>query len=256
MASVQSSSYQGRYLKLTVKEAEVNTAENYSDISYKLESIGGEHNYYDVYNWGVELNNEVIFPTQTTYWSSQTFPAAKGSREGTIRVYHKSDGTADPVSFKLKGKIYNSGNEEHTGSISLTPIYRKPSYNSVSASSISEKSVRLTSDIDTKTLSITGGGWDLSTDGGSTWTYYEGNPTDKTITGLNPGTQYWYRGYVTTAGGSANSNWNTFTTKDCVVRQKISGTWKTCIPYIKVSGTWKKAIPYIKANGSWKDGIN
>lgn len=256
MASVQTSSYGGRYLKLTVWEDSTNVAGNYSTVKWKLESIGGSVAYYTIYNWGVWVNGQEIYETQTTTYTSHNFPAAKGTREGSIRVNHNADGTAGNVSFKLKGSVYYNRNKEYNGSISLTRIYRTPSYTSINASNITEYAVRLTGTVDTKTLPITDGGWDLSTDGGSTHTYYRGGPTDKTITGLLPGTKYWYRGYVVTAGGSANSSWSTFTTKDCVVKQKIGGAWKNCVPYVKVNGTWKKALPYIKANGSWKQGLN
>lgn len=90
--------------------------------------------------------------------------------------------------------------------------YQAPTYNSISHSSITRTSVYLSASVNTYGAGITGGGWDVSTDGGATWTYYGGGPTGATISGLTPNKQYWYRGYVTTSGGGANSGWGTFTT--------------------------------------------
>lgn len=256
MASVQTTKYDGRYLKLTVWEDSYNFTTNESTVKWKLESIGGSHDYYSIYNWGVWVNNSTIYAEQDTSYSSHNFPAATGTRNGSIKVRHNADGSASSVPFKLKGTVYYDQSNTYSGNISLTQANRKPSYTSVDAIDITDTSVRLTGIVDTKTLSVTDGGWDLSTDGGSTWTYYSGDPTDKTITGLIPGTQYWYRGYVVTAGGGSNSSWGTFTTTDYAVKQKINGNWETCVPYVKANDTWKKAIPYIKVNDTWKQGIN
>ena len=126
-------------------------------------------------------------------------------------VPHNADGT---------GSVYCTGNIAKTSSfpalsaditISLTTIPRAPVYNSISHSNVYETSARVTASINTQGLSATQWGWDLSDNGGSSWTYYDGYGTDRTFTGLTPGKQYWYRGYCATAGGSANSGWGTFT---------------------------------------------
>lgn len=250
MASVQSNAYDGRYLKLTVKEADINVAENYSTVSWKFESLGGNSNYYSIYNWGVELNNETIYSTQSTEWSTHNFPAAKGSREGTIKVYHKSDGSADAVPFTLKGKVYYGGTETHSGSLSLTKINRYATFTKYQVKSTTEHTVTIEwnadADCDSVQYKIGSGSW--ITTSGKTFT----------ISGLNPGTSYTIKTRIRRTDSQlwTESDAITGATKDCVIRQKISGTWKTCVPYIKVGGTWKKAIPYIKISGSWKDGIN
>ena len=79
MASVQTSSYDGRYLKLTVVEESYSIANNTSTVRWTLESIGGSVNYYTIFNWGVWVNGQQIYGTQTTNWNSYAFPAATGS---------------------------------------------------------------------------------------------------------------------------------------------------------------------------------
>ena len=49
MASVQTSSHDGRYLKLTVTQTKGTSEQNYSTINWTLESIGGSVNYYTIY---------------------------------------------------------------------------------------------------------------------------------------------------------------------------------------------------------------
>ena len=51
MASVQTSSYEGRYLKLTVTQTKGTSEQNYSTINWTLESIGGIDKYYNIYNY-------------------------------------------------------------------------------------------------------------------------------------------------------------------------------------------------------------
>ena len=125
MASVQTSSYDGRYLKLTVTEESYSIANNTSTVRWKLESIGGSVNYYTIYNWGVWVNGQQIYGTQTTNWNSYNFPAATGSTTGTITVNHNADGSASNVGFELKGCVYYNRSNSYTGSISLTKIPRQ-----------------------------------------------------------------------------------------------------------------------------------
>lgn len=134
----------------------------------------------------------------------------------TVNVPHNSDGTKSITvsglhATGLGGSGWGTVSISDT-TITLDTIPRAPSYNSIDATSILERSVYLSSSVETHGLEITGGGWDLSTNGGSNWTYYDGGVTGRSITGLTPGTQYWYRGYCVTAGGDINSSWQTFTT--------------------------------------------
>lgn len=125
MASVQTGSYDGRYLKLSVWEESTNIANNTSTVRWKLESIGGNVNYYTIYNWGVWVYGQEKYGTQTTNWNSYNFPAATGSREGTVTVTHNNDGTASDVGFTLKGSVYYNRNNTYNGSCPLSTIPRQ-----------------------------------------------------------------------------------------------------------------------------------
>ena len=125
MASVQTSSYGGRYLKLTVYEESTNIANNTSTVRWTFESIGGSTNYYTIYNWGVWVAGQTIYGQQTTNWNSYAFPASKGSTTGTVTVGHNSDGTASPVGFTLKGCVYYNRDNTYNGSCGLSTIPRQ-----------------------------------------------------------------------------------------------------------------------------------
>jgi hypothetical protein len=152
---------------------------------------------------------------------TDTYTVSAGSTYHTI--YHNPDGSAQLYvngSATLAITIYFPGGNNVFGPLAkgssfntpLSTIPRVPSYNSISSSNVTFDSVYLSANINTQGLGITDGGWDISTDGGLTWSYHAGGPTGAIISGLNPGTQYWYRGYVATDGGGANSGWGNFTT--------------------------------------------
>lgn len=202
MASVTyySNNYGGRQLRLVLNQ-------NKTTINWTLYSEGESSTFYTIYNVNIVIAGQTVYNPGTVEWSTQRFPAAEGSTGGSISI---AKGTTS-VAVTFQGTVYYNRSTNYGGTFTLDTTYNAPSYNSI-ASNPSRTSAVLTASINTDGASITGGGWDVSTNGGSTWTYYDGGPTNKTITGLTPNTQYWYRGYVTTAGGGANSNSGNFTT--------------------------------------------
>lgn len=127
MASVQTSSYDGRYLKLTVTEESYSIDDNTSTIKWLLESIGGNSNYYNVYSCEVKINNVTQYGPTTKTWDSKVFPAAKGSTSGTVVIQHNADGTASPVAFSLRGAVFNNNPQTYSDSLTLTTIPRASS---------------------------------------------------------------------------------------------------------------------------------
>lgn len=158
-ASVQTDRYEGRYLKLTVTETATSIENNTSTITWLFESIGGSSPYYTIYNWSVNVAGQQIYEKTTTTWGSEKFPAKKGSKTGTLTINHKADGTADPVSFTLTGKVYSSGNASFTGSLNLTTIPRAstPTIGAVTLGSPVTITINRASDSFTHTLTYTFG---------------------------------------------------------------------------------------------------
>lgn len=202
---------------ITATTLEQSISGNYSKvrITCVLERTGSTTYWEHPYERNLTITCDGQTRTQST-----TFPQGGGvGRTVTYysdfdTIYHNADGTKY---IEFSGNIPKRGDQSAisgSGNATLPTIPRQPTYNSINASNITETSVRLTAGIDTHGLGISSGGWDVSTDGGATWTYYANDVTDKTITGLQPNTRYWYRGYCQTAGGGSNSWWNYFDTYD------------------------------------------
>lgn len=136
------------------------------------------------------------------------FPCKQNSsRSGSATV--PSTGN---ISVRLRGGVSHDNLTDIDVSGTLVRA-SKPSYNWISASEITRTSVKLTASINNNGASLTGGGWDYTTDSSkSTWTYANGGPTSKTITGLAANTTYYYRGYAENSVGGTNSGWSSFTT--------------------------------------------
>lgn len=156
--------------------------------------------------------------TKTVQTKGRTSGTVGDSWRGASADFTVS-GSSKTVSVKFSSFNNGSGTATHTGT-AYAPV-SAPTYNSISASNITSSSVRLTASINENGGSLTDGGWDVSSDGGATWTYYSGGITDKTITGLSRYTTYHFRGYAVNAGGGVNSGWSSFTTLP--VTPSISG---------------------------------
>jgi hypothetical protein len=118
--TLQSKSYDGRYMKLTCSQT-INIANNQSTISWKLETIGGNSNYY--YTGPTTLT---IAGTQCYYrkrTGAHEFPAAKGSTSGTITINHGTDGKKS-IAVSLSTAIYTSTVSTKSGTWELDTIPR------------------------------------------------------------------------------------------------------------------------------------
>lgn len=183
MASVQSDSYQGRYLKLTVVEESYSIANNTSTVRWTLESIGGSANYYSIYNCSVVVNGQTVYNSGNTAWNTYRFPAATGSTSGTITVGHNVDGSASPIGFTLHGRVYYNGDNNRSGSLSLTkiPRYANP-WQSINETGDNYIKMNWGADASCDRLQY-------SINGGASWINASGYPV-YTISGLSPNTTY------------------------------------------------------------------
>ena len=120
--TLKSSTYDGRYLELTCTQTQ-NITNNTSTISWTLTSAGGANNYYSVGPTTVKINNEQAYYKARVAYSAKTFPAAKGSTNGSIEVKHNNDGSLSiPVS--LTTAIYSTSTATQSGTWTLDTIPR------------------------------------------------------------------------------------------------------------------------------------
>lgn len=109
MASVSTTqNYGGRMATLTVVESSYDISTNTSTVTWTLEVKGGSSNYYNAYQVAAYVNGTTVYGPTTKAWDTKVFPAAKGTKTGTVSIVHKDDGTADPVPFAIRGSFYNN----------------------------------------------------------------------------------------------------------------------------------------------------
>jgi hypothetical protein len=74
----------------------------------------------------------------------------------------------------------------------------------------------------------------------------------KTITGLTPGSNYFF--WVRAQNAIGFSAWSGFQSMQTIAgaRIKVAGVYKIAVPYVKVAGVWKLAVPWVKIAGEWK----
>jgi len=195
MASVQTSSHEGRYLKLTVTQTKGTSEQNYSTINWTLESIGGEVNYYTIYKYGVWIDGVQRYDgsdgLKTKDWNTRAFPAAKGSTSGSFIKYHNNDGSVSDISFSLYGSVFTSAENEYKGTLSMESIPRYAKV-STSTSNLTETSVKINWSSDAAISQVQ---YRLTVDGSTgSWIDVETgvNKTSGsyTISGLTPGKSY------------------------------------------------------------------
>jgi hypothetical protein len=74
-----------------------------------------------------------------------------------------------------------------------------------------------------------------------------------TVTGLTPGTTYYF--WVRAKNVVGNSAWSGVASTMSIsgVRINVAGEWKLAVPYVRTGGIWKLSRPYVKALGVWKE---
>ena len=99
-------SYDGRQLTLTCTQVP-HKSENKSTINWTLTSSGGSVNFYSTGPTTVKINGQQVYYKARTSYTTQAFPAAKGSVSGSIIVNHDEHGYAT-VNLQLSTAIYNT----------------------------------------------------------------------------------------------------------------------------------------------------
>lgn len=185
MATWRSGSYEGRYLELTITER-IDTVNNKSTLYWKLTSAGGSASYYTIAETTVTINGQQVYHKAMTDWDDRVFPAAKGSKSGSVTVAHNSNGSKS-ISVGFSTRVYNWQAREYGGTMTLTKIDRAAPSVSFGVSNITANGFKISA-----SSSVTASKWRYSLNGGESWTEFgsEGTSKEVTVTKLTPNTSY------------------------------------------------------------------
>lgn len=178
--TLQSSSYQGRYLKLTCTSSQ-DIANNKTNISWKLESIGGSSGHYATIV-RVNINGSEVYSIDKGY-SYNAFPVTKGSTTGSTSVTMGSDGNKS-ITIYMDAAIYTSSTTRYSDTWTLNTVPRYPTISSFSVNKISGSSTSLSF---VWSASAPGGNiskLEYSTDNGSTFKTASSVTSPLTVSGL------------------------------------------------------------------------
>lgn len=121
MASISISGWGvDRSYSLSVTESSYNAKTNTSVVSWTLTASGGS-TWYDYYLYA-SVNGTQIF-NDWGNWSYGAFPAATGSKSGTMTITHNSGGDKS-ISFYIEGYAYQYSTKSASGSLTLTKLDR------------------------------------------------------------------------------------------------------------------------------------
>lgn len=140
--TLNSASYDGRLLTLTCTQTP-NASNNTSTINWTLTSSGGNSNYYSTGPTSVKINGTEVYYKARTAYSTQAFPAAKGSTSGTLTINHNSDGSKS-IAVSLSTAIYTSTVSTSSGTWTLNNL-SKPSTATCNVAYIGEPSTCIVS---------------------------------------------------------------------------------------------------------------
>ena len=180
------------------------SASNISGTSVKLTaSINNGGATISSGGWKLSSNGGTTWTDYSGDWTSKTIT-----------------GLSNNTTYTYKGYATNTVGTTESSSSTFTTL-GPPTYDSTPyTSNLTHNSVQLNvATINNHGSAITGGGWMLSTNSGSTWTDYPaaGTSSDscwkKTIYNLSPVTTYQYKGYATNGVGTSYSSVGSFTTK-------------------------------------------
>lgn len=194
--SLQSKAYQGRYMKLTCTSSQ-DIANNKTNISWKLESIGGSSGHYATicrvyFSWYVNgTKNETCVYSIDKGYTYDAFPVTKGSTTGNISVPMDNDGNKT-IYVDMDVAIFTSSTTRYSvqDGWKLNTVPRYPTISSFSVNKISGSSTSLSFEW---SASAPGGNinkLEYSTDNGASFKTASSVTSPLTVSGLESAKGY------------------------------------------------------------------
>ena len=132
MATFYSNKFEGRVLRLDVTQSG-----GYAN--WKLTCSGGATDFYTVYNVEIKINNKTVYNPGTVTYTTQKFPAAKGSISGQVWIGNGTQNKTIYVSFH--GSVFYNTGDQYGGNFTMNRYIWAPSLSSLNISNIGDKSI-------------------------------------------------------------------------------------------------------------------
>lgn len=124
-ATYNSNTYDGRKLRVYITQTK-NIADNTSTLNWTLYSEGGNDNFYSIYGVDLQINYISVYRVGNVEWNSQEFPAAVGSKSGSVTIKHNADGTCPKINIYFNTAVYSSEyKKDYGGFMTLDSIPRQ-----------------------------------------------------------------------------------------------------------------------------------
>lgn len=240
MASFYSNSYDGRQLRLDVWQEG-----GYA--KWKLYSSGGNADSYTICNLSISINGTSVYAPGTVIWSTYKFPAATGSKSGSVWIGNGASSKTIYVSFI--GAVYYNRSTQNGGNFTMSAYIRKPTLSAISLSNISDKSVYASFNV----TNVNGENPDSpyidvsETNFGSAVATI--NARGGTLSGLTPNKTYYVRGNDANSAGRSYTAVKSFKTSfvnpGSPGKPTLSYNQTEPIPRSNITASWTKA-----SNGS------
>lgn len=233
MATFRSNSYEGRQLRLVVRQ-------DGGYLKWTLYSEGGSSSNYTICNLSISIAGTNVYSPGTVYWNTEKFPAAKGSKSGKVWVGHSASYREFYVSFI--GAVYYDRSTQNGGDVGVSATISKPSLSGLSVSKISDKSAYLSFNINSAnngTVSSSRIDLSLTNFGKVVKTI---NSRTGTISGLDPNRTYYARGSAANQAGRSYTRVKSFKTTfidpGAPGKPSLSYDQPEPIPRAKITASW------------------
>jgi hypothetical protein len=196
-------------------------------------------------------NGASIDSRQIGYGTSSGTPTKTVSSDRSTAITGLTSGTK----YYFKARTHNSeGWSPWSANLTLTMLDEPAAPGVVQLSAITQTTVHAVFADPTST------GGTAITDRQVGYSLTTGTPTNSvtysggvTITGLKPGTLYYFSSRTKNSVGW--SVWSSPKTATTIAGAyvKVAGVWKKAVPYVKVAGVWKVARPWGRQFGYWEE---
>lgn len=131
MATFKSNSYGGRQLRLEIWQ-------DGGNCKWALYSEGGSSDFYSVYNLSISIAGKKVYNPGTVRWDEKVFPAAKGSKSGSVWIGNGANAKTIYISFV--GAVFYDRDTQNGGNFTMGQYIYKPSLSNISISSVGDTS--------------------------------------------------------------------------------------------------------------------